>query len=66
MRRNKHHLRARSHGGRNEKSNILLIKVERHEAYHKLFGNRSLESAIRLLIRILRAKKHGRIAHFAV
>lgn len=57
--RNKHHfLLARSKGGDNSFNNLLLMQVERHEAWHKIFGLMSAEEALVLLERVVRAKKH--------
>lgn len=55
--RNRHHIRPRSRHGRNSVQNLLLIEIEKHRAYHFLFGNRTLEEAIELLRRIDVAKK---------
>ena len=55
--RNKHHIVAKSRGGRTTRSNVLLLDIERHEAYHKLFGNRDLGEAVELLLRIRRIKQ---------
>lgn len=54
--RNYHHLRPRSRGGSNMDSNLLLIKIERHRMLHLIFGNRTLEEIIAVLIRLQRAK----------
>ena len=58
--RNRHHLRPRSRGGDSHPSNLLLIQVERHETWHRLFGNRTLSEVIQLLKRVERAKTHQR------
>jgi hypothetical protein len=55
-RRNKHHLLPRSRGGDNSPDNVLLLKVNRHFYWHRLFGARSLEEVILLLVRVHRAK----------
>jgi hypothetical protein len=54
--RNYHHLTPRSRGGRDTKDNLLLTKTYRHQAWHILFDNRTLEEVIRLLIRLSRLK----------
>ena len=36
---NYHHLKARSVGGDSRESNMCYIKVKKHEALHRLFGN---------------------------
>jgi len=55
-RRNKHHLTPRSRGGEGYKYNLLLIGIERHAAWHTLWGNRTLSEVISLLKRLQRAK----------
>jgi hypothetical protein len=51
-----HHLLPRSRGGEKTTDNLLLIHVDRHQKWHSLFGNRSLEEVISLLVRVHRAK----------
>ena len=60
--RNKHHLIPKSRGGEKTQSNILLIDVERHNAWHRLWGNRTLDEVIALLIRVKHAKEHQRFS----
>lgn len=36
---NYHHLKPRSRGGSSVDSNMLFIKIEKHNAWHRLFGN---------------------------
>lgn len=55
--RNYHHLQNRCNGGSNERSNLLLMKVERHWELHRLFGNLNLDQIIALLQRVRRAKQ---------
>ena len=55
--RNRHHLRPRSRGGKNYRSNLLLIDGNIHRNLHRVFGNRTLEEIIALLIRVKRAKE---------
>lgn len=55
--KNKHHLKNKSKGGGDEKSNLLLIKIERHKAWHILFKNLSLDEVIELLQRVKRLKE---------
>src|SRR5437764_85240 len=52
----RHHMTPRSRGGDNSPENLLLIKIERHFYWHKLFANLTLEEVIRLLLRVHRAK----------
>jgi len=49
---NKHHLKPKEKGGQKIQSNLLLIDMERHCAWHKLWGNRTLEEIIALLQRL--------------
>ena len=55
-RRNRHHLIPRSRGGRDSYQNLLLIDMDRHEAWHRLWGNRTIEEVLCLLERVARAK----------
>ena len=52
--KNLHHLTPRSRGGKSVPSNLLLIDIERHYFWHKLFGNRTLDEVISLLERLRR------------
>jgi hypothetical protein len=54
--RNRHHLFPKNRGGDDTADNLLLLKINRHYFWHKLFGKRSLEEVILLLVRIHRAK----------
>lgn len=54
--RNRHHLQAKSKGGSNHVSNLLLMHIERHEAWHKIFKLMNLDEAIALLERCKRMK----------
>ena len=59
-RRNHHHLIPRCRGGSDSPDNILLIKAERHDLWHKIFGVRTLDEVIELLIRLKRMKEKER------
>ncbi len=59
--RNKHHLIPRSRGGNNSDRNLLLIDIEKHEAWHRIFGLRSLREIISLLQRLDRMKRHQHV-----
>lgn len=60
-RRNYHHfLRPRSRGGKETVNNMLLIDIEKHEAWHRLWGNRTADEILALLERVVRAKEHQR------
>ena len=52
----KHHLRPKSRGGSDRRYNKITLDAYRHDAYHLLFGNLSLDEVIELLTR-LRDKK---------
>ena len=54
--RNRHHLVPKSRNGGNSPDNLLWIDIERHEYWHKVFGNRTLEEVIRLLIKLKELK----------
>ena len=56
--RNHHHLNpiSRTKKGDNSRNNLLLIDIERHIYFHKIFGNRTLDEVINLLCRVRRAK----------
>ena len=56
--RNRHHfLFPRCRGGKNTVQNLLLMHVDRHEAWHRLFGVMTAEEAVNLLLRAIRMKK---------
>ena len=52
----KHHLTPKSRKGNAEEANILMLWRENHNAWHVLFGNRTLEEIIAVLCRIRDAK----------
>lgn len=54
---NKHHLKPKSRGGQSLDSNLLDIDIERHNAWHQLWRNLTLEEVISLLIRLKRMKQ---------
>ena len=57
--RNRHHLIPKSRGGNKIQSNLLLIDMEKHCAWHILWKNRTLDEVIELLIRVKRAKRNN-------
>jgi len=57
--KNRHHLRPRSRGGDSLESNLLVMDIERHNAWHFLFKNLTLNEIIELLERV-RAMKSSR------
>ena len=56
--RDRHHLKNKCDGGSNSKNNLLLIHTDRHKNWHKVFNNADLDTVIRLLLRLRRAKKN--------
>lgn len=60
--RNRHHLIPRSPGGDNALSNLLLIRIDRHVYWHKIFGTATLEEVLELLTRMKRMKERQRYA----
>jgi len=63
-RTNHHHLTPRSRGGSSLNSNLLTIDMERHNAWHFLFGNKTLQEIIDLLERLKQIKKGGRVKYY--
>lgn len=63
--RNVHHLTPRTEGGLKTPDNTLLLLVESHDAWHQLFGTRSIEEAIALLNRVCGIKRRLPIARSA-
>ena len=58
---NKHHFfKARSRGGNSSRENLLWLNIERHQFWHRVFGNMGAEEVLRLLERVVRAKKGQR------
>lgn len=55
--RNKHHNVARCLGGSDDDWNLILLKVERHNLLHKIFGVRTLKEIIAVLERLDRMKE---------
>lgn len=53
---NRHHLKPKSRGGQSTESNLLWIQIEKHKAWHTLFGNKTLKEVIALLERLKHAK----------
>lgn len=53
----RHHLTPRSRQGGNEEANLLRLYSDRHEIWHALFDNRTLEETIALLQRVSQMKR---------
>jgi hypothetical protein len=60
LKRQKHHLRPRRRGGSHHSSNLLVLWNDKHELWHMLWGNRTLEEVIALLTRVARMKRRTR------
>lgn len=56
--RNWHHLTPQSRMGDDSKQNMLLIDIEKHAAWHKLWGTKTAEEVLDLLTRVVRAKRN--------
>ena len=56
--RNKHHLIPKSRGGGGSLNNLLLIDIEKHEAWHRIFKNATAQEVLDLLERVVRAKQN--------
>ena len=52
----RHHLTPHSRGGQGTPENILWIYRDKHDVWHKLFGNFTLEESITILQRVARMK----------
>lgn len=61
--RNLHHLIPKSRGGPKIDWNLLLIRVERHELLHDIFGVPTPEEVIMMMQRLIRMKEHQRLNH---
>ena len=57
---NRHHIKAKSRGGDSLESNLLRMDTNRHDAWHLLFGNLTIEEIIVLLDRVDQTKKRKR------
>jgi len=55
--RNHHHIQPKSRGGNSKPSNILLIDIEKHRCWHRMFGLRNISEVIELLLRLRRFKQ---------
>ena len=56
-RKNKHHIKAKSHGGSYQPCNLIILDENRHAAFHLLFGNRDFEEAAYVLLRAHKMKR---------
>ena len=55
----RHHNRAKSLGGDMSDWNIYKLTPEHHQAFHKLFGNRTFDEAAKVLLRMQEIHNHG-------
>ena len=56
VRMSRHHLLPKSLGGGGTPDNILYLWRDRHDVFHKIFGNLTLEQCIAVLQRVARMK----------
>lgn len=56
-RRNRHHIKARSKGGKYTPQNLILLDERRHSAFHLLFGLKTFREAAAILIRAAEMKE---------
>jgi hypothetical protein len=54
---NRHHIKNKCRGGTWAPQNILIMDIQRHNAWHFLFRNMSFEEVIELLKRTLELQK---------
>jgi len=52
----RHHLCPKSRGGKDNQENIFILWNQKHEAWHILFGNRTIPEIIEILKRIEEAR----------
>jgi hypothetical protein len=45
----RHHILPRYRGGGDEKGNILMLPAYKHQAFHEIFGHRTIDEAISYL-----------------
>ena len=57
-RKNRHHLRNKCRGGDFSPSNIALLKIWKHNQWHRVFRNSDPEYIIRVLLRLCRMKHY--------
>ena len=55
--RNRHHLIPKSRNGKATPDNLLLMDIDKHKEWHRIFGLMTLDEVIELLIRLRRIKK---------
>lgn len=60
-RMNKHHLTPKSRFGDMSPNNLLLIDIEKHNLLHKIFGNRTWEEIIAVMVRVSQMKRRHKL-----
>lgn len=58
---NRHHIQAKSRGGKATDQNLILLDERRHAAYHLLFKNLNFIEAAALLVRAYEMKNGRRL-----
>ena len=53
----RHHILNRINQGTDEISNIIMLKCEKHQCWHNLFGNKDFREVAKLLLRADRMVK---------
>jgi len=48
--KNRHHIIPSSRGGKGHKQNIVIVDIEQHKDYHKLFRNLTPDEIIKYLV----------------
>lgn len=59
----RHHLLARSRGGDSNPYNILMLWRKKHDCWHTLFGNKTLDEIIEIMCRVRSIKARQRRQH---
>ena len=60
---NRHHILARSRRGTKTARNLIRLDINRHAAFHLLFGTRTFKEAAQVLIRASEMKEKEVIDH---
>jgi hypothetical protein len=50
----RHHIKNVCNGGTDTPNNIILLKNNKHQCWHEIFGNKSFKQAARVLLRASR------------
>jgi len=57
---NKHHIRPRHRKGKSKVENLIRLDINRHAAFHLIFGNMTFVEAANLLLRVDAMKRRER------